>query len=180
MPGQQTIPHLSRRPHRAGAFRLSGGGRVSLQRGSEPVATIAALPFHEALVIGALRARCDGPDAVADFEMELTALYGRDRMERISERLDEFFGLTLRHVRRPVMRHGQTCSCVGADEAVLAHLVSLSTSGDREDAMLMACLLVRADVAPIVVSLAQTLGLELIRQRPEGRAYPSHTPNTLH
>jgi hypothetical protein len=149
------------------------------ERGAEPVATIAALPFHEALLVGALRARCDGPDEMAVFAAELGDLYGVTSAARILDRLDEFLGLTLRHVRRPVMRHGLKCSCVGADEAVLAHLVSLSTSGDREDAMLMACLLVRADVAPIVVSLAQTLGLELHRSQP-GHAFPSMPSETVH
>ena len=40
------------------------------ERGAEPVATIAALPFHEVLLIGALRARCDGPDEMAIFAQE--------------------------------------------------------------------------------------------------------------
>ncbi|KAA2313867.1 hypothetical protein DL237_10520 [Pseudooceanicola sediminis] len=150
------------------------------ERGAEPVATIAALPFHEVLLIGALRARCDGPDEMAIFATELAALYGEGGAARLLDRLDEFLGLTLRHVRRPVMRHGQKCSCVGADEAVLAHLVTISTSGDREDAMLMACLLVRADVAPIVVSLAQTLGLELLRTAPVAPRFPAMPSETLH
>jgi hypothetical protein len=34
---------------------------------------------------------------------------------------------------------------------------------DREEAMMIACLLLRADVAPLAVSLAQTLGLDLMR-----------------
>lgn len=150
------------------------------ERGAEPVATIAALPFHEALLIGALRARCEGPDAMAIFAGELGDLFGGAAVARVLERMDEFFGLTLRHVRRPVMRHGLSCSCVGADEAVLAHLVSLSTTGEREDAMLMACLLVRADVAPIVVSLAQTLGLELMRTAPLHNTFPTRTSGTIH
>ncbi|QPM90206.1 hypothetical protein [Pseudooceanicola algae] len=106
---------------------------------------------------------------MASFTSDLATLFGAPRLGRLTERLDEFSGLTLRHVRRPVMRHRPNCSCVGADEAVLAHLVSIATSGDREDAMLTACLLVRADVAPIVVSPAQTLGLELTRQIPAER-----------
>ncbi len=149
-------------------------------RGAEAVATIAALPFHEALIIGSLRARCDGPDAMASFASELSGLQGASRAAMILDRLDDFFDLTLRHVRRPVMRHGATCSCVGADEAVLAHLVTISASGDREDAMLMACLLVRSDVAPLVVSLAQALGLELMRSLPATRGHPAMPSETVH
>lgn len=139
---------------------------MSVQRGAEAVARIAALPVSEALVIGALRARCEGPDQMALFASELRQMAGAERGLRLEESLDDFFALLLRHLRRPLMRHGMTCGCVGADEAVLAHLVSIAASGDREDAMLMACLLVRADVAPSVVHRACLLGLELMRAAP--------------
>ncbi|MGI3166817.1 hypothetical protein [Pseudooceanicola sp. 200-1SW] len=140
---------------------------MSEMRGAEAVAKIATLPVHEALVIGALRARCDGAVAQETFVDELAGLMGPASAERIEAALDGFFGLVLRHGRRAILRHGARCACVGADEAVLAHLVTIATSGDAEDAMLMACLLVRADMAPAVVSQARILGLELLRAAPD-------------
>ncbi|MBR9762707.1 MAG: hypothetical protein GYB53_04040 [Rhodobacteraceae bacterium] len=159
---------------------------MSVERGAEPVARITALPFQEALLIGALRARAADAEARAQFSAELGDLMGPQRAAETEAALEDFFEITLRHVRRPVMRHGLTCSCVGADEAVLAHLMTISTSGEREDAMLMACLLVRPDMAPAVVSQARTLGLvllrgasEAVRPAPAGSSAPPLT-RTLH
>lgn len=64
-----------------------------------------------------------------------------------------------RHARRPVMHHGPSCECLGADEAVMAQFVRLAALGAREDATLMAMLLLRADIAPLAVSMAEQLGL---------------------
>lgn len=64
-----------------------------------------------------------------------------------------------RHARRPLMRHHSDCACLGADEAVMAQFVRLAARGAREDAMLMAMLLLRADIAPLAVSMAEQLGL---------------------
>lgn len=66
-----------------------------------------------------------------------------------------------RYGRREFVPHGLSCDCVGADEAVLVHLVRLSGQGAHEDALMMAMLLVRADVAPILASQAQQLALSL-------------------
>ncbi|WP_010142099.1 hypothetical protein [Oceanicola sp. S124] len=154
---------------------------MSVERGAEPVARITALPFQEALLIGALRARAAGPEAQRQFSTELADLMGASRAAEAEAALDGFLEVTLRHARRPLMRHGLTCACVGADEAVLAHLMTISTSGEREDAMLMACLLVRPDMAPAVVSQARTLGFVLLRGAPVGtHAAPGGTSATLH
>jgi len=67
--------------------------------------------------------------------------------------------------RRPLMRHAPECPCRGADEAALAHLVAAAATQQREDAMLIAISLVRPDLAPILVSQAQALGLTLYSLR---------------
>lgn len=72
---------------------------------------------------------------------------------------DQMMLVFRRHARRPLVHHGMSCDCLGADEAVLAQFVRLAARGKREDACLMAMLLVRADVAPLAVSLAEQLGL---------------------
>ena len=64
-----------------------------------------------------------------------------------------------RHARRPLVSHGMRCDCLGADEAVLAQFVRLAARGKREDATLMAMLMLRADIAPLAVSMAEQLGL---------------------
>ena len=59
------------------------------------------------------------------------------------------------------MRHHPKCPCLGADEACFANLVAEAVWGVREDAMLFAMLIVRADCAPGLVALAEQFGLAL-------------------
>ena len=59
------------------------------------------------------------------------------------------------------MRHGGGCPCLGADEAAFAQLVQTATEGEREDALMLACCMVRPDLAPSLVHLAQMAGLAL-------------------
>jgi hypothetical protein len=59
------------------------------------------------------------------------------------------------------MRHGCACPCLGADEAAFARLVQTATEGEREDALMLACCMVRPDLAPGLVHLAQAAGLAL-------------------
>ena len=68
------------------------------------------------------------------------------------------------------MRHGTACPCVGSDEAVFARFVMTAATGEREDAMLVATLLVRADVAPVATAAAQSIGLTLLRGAQSCRA----------
>ncbi|WP_163849706.1 hypothetical protein [Pseudooceanicola aestuarii] len=88
---------------------------------------------------------------------------------------EELCRMCLAYGRRPLWRHHVDCACVGADESCFANFVAYATDGAREDAMLMASLLVRADMAPCLVSLAESFGLALRRmslatEMPDGRA----------
>jgi hypothetical protein len=75
------------------------------------------------------------------------------------------------------MRHHVGCRCLGADEACLAQLIGSAAEGAREDAMMIACLLVRADAAPIVADIAQMAALHLQRdgRAPHGQDRPDPT-----
>jgi hypothetical protein len=59
--------------------------------------------------------------------------------------------------------HDIACPCVGGDEYALARFVALAAEGDREDAVLLAALLVRADVALCLAPLAEEVGLRVGR-----------------
>ena len=58
------------------------------------------------------------------------------------------------------------------DEAAFAEVVRLAAGGEREDALMIACCLVRPDLAPALVHLAEQAGIRL------GRAVAA--PATLH
>ncbi|WP_422075507.1 hypothetical protein [Tranquillimonas rosea] len=151
-------------------------------RGARSVASFDSLPKDEAMFIRYLRLWCAGADEQSEVWNDIAARLGPARGRQALSTFEDLVGLVLRHARRPIMLHGLTCSCVGADEAVLAHLVTLATSGEREDAMLIATLLVRADVSPLVTSLAQSFGLALHRGRTVSADIASAPPRgrTLH
>ena len=60
------------------------------------------------------------------------------------------------------MLHAITCKCIGSDESCFANFIATAATGEHEDAMLIATLLVRADFAPIITSLATDFGLALM------------------
>ncbi|MEC8575938.1 MAG: hypothetical protein VXZ09_20120, partial [Pseudomonadota bacterium] len=63
--------------------------------------------------------------------------------------------------RRALCRHGCHCRCLGADEAVFAHLIEAGANGDQEDAALLASLVVRPDMAMCFAGLAAEFGMAL-------------------
>jgi len=60
------------------------------------------------------------------------------------------------------MLHAITCKRIGSDESCFANFISTAATGEREDAMLISTLLVRADIGPIITSLAANFGLALM------------------
>ena len=137
---------------------------VRVERGAAAVGRFDAMPDDEAWWVWALRLWCDGPQAQALFAQDVAARLRPGHGSAFIARFGDLMTLIQRHARRPLARHGAGCPCVGADEAVFALLCSTATHGEREDAMLIACLLLRPDVAPLAVSLAQSLGLDLARR----------------
>lgn len=65
--------------------------------------------------------------------------------------------------RRPLMRHGAGCPCLGADEAVFAAFLQVAAEGERGDALMMAFALLRPEAAAEGVARAQQAGLMLRR-----------------
>ena len=61
------------------------------------------------------------------------------------------------------MRHHISCTCLGADESCFATFIGYASEGEREDALMLATTFVRADMAPLLVGLAQEFGLALQR-----------------
>ena len=54
---------------------------------------------------------------------------------------------------------------MGSDEACFANFIATAVDGEREDTLLIATLLVRPDIAPIIASLATQFGLALKRMQ---------------
>ncbi|MEL6418599.1 MAG: hypothetical protein AAF088_21580 [Pseudomonadota bacterium] len=132
-------------------------------RGGAPVGYVTELEPIEAGAVLYLRLWCDGPESQAqvwnDFAVALGPKHGRKALESFERLCD----LCVRHGRRPLMRHHVTCKCLGADESCFANFVGYAREGEREDALLIATTIVRPDMAPSLVGLAQEFGLALRR-----------------
>lgn len=135
------------------------------KRGSAPVGLITDLDSIEAASVIYLRLWCDGPQAQAVVWNDFAKCLGTQRAKKALHAFEQLCNLCARHGRRPLMHHAVECQCLGADESCFANFIATAATGEREDALLIATLLVRADVAPIVASLAADVGLALHQLR---------------
>ncbi len=132
-------------------------------RGGAAVGRLTDLAPIEAGAVMYLRLWSEGArgraDAASDFDIALGADQGRAAMLT----LDRLCSLCASHGRRPLIRHGLGCACLGADENCFAQMIAAASEGAREDAMMMASLIVRPDFAPALASLSEELGMALRR-----------------
>ncbi|WP_377190845.1 hypothetical protein [Ruegeria meonggei] len=132
-------------------------------RGGAAVGRLSDLSPLEAGAVMYLRLWGDGTngraDAASDFEIALGADCGRAAMLT----LDRLCSLCANYGRRPLIRHGLGCSCLGADENCFAQMIASASEGAREDAMMMASLIVRPDFAPALAALSEEMGMLLRR-----------------
>jgi hypothetical protein len=131
------------------------GGRV--------VADLSMLSPAEALLVGHLRLWFAGPEGQAEVWNDLALRLGPGAARHALGLFEDLLDLTVRHARRPLSCRHAGCAAVSADEAVFAHFVQSAATAAREDAMLIAVLLVRADVAPVAAALAEEAGLAFLR-----------------
>ncbi|MBV7378620.1 hypothetical protein [Maritimibacter dapengensis] len=137
------------------------GSLLDDRRGGAAVGRLMDLGAIEAGAVLCLRLWHEAPASPArmDFERDMGRFGGRAALEAIGGicAIWQDFG------RRPMVRHHLRCDCLGADEACLAHMVQAALLGDRDDAMMLATLMVRADYAPGVVAYAERAGAALAR-----------------
>ncbi|CTQ51457.1 hypothetical protein [Jannaschia donghaensis] len=154
-----------------------------LTRGGAPVADLRTLDGFQALSVMLFRDWFDGDEGRARvahaFETALDGQAGTAALTAWEEMMD-----VLSHgVRRPLMRHDLTCRCVGADEAIVAQILTLAARAEREDAMLILSLLVPAERLLPATHIAQRAGLAVMRidlRTRRRRRGPAKTPDRLH
>lgn len=134
-------------------------------RGGAPVGFLSELQGIEAASVIYLRLWTNGPESQAEVWNDFAQYLGATSGKRALKSFEDLCDLCARHGRRPLMRHSVSCKCLGADESCFANFIATAAEGDREDALLIATLLVRSDVAPIITSLAATVGLAFKRMR---------------
>ena len=131
----------------------------------------------EAAAVLYFRMWCDGEKAADRLRMDFLSTLGINHGEAALDAFEQLCRNCMQYGRRPLMRHSLTCSCLGADESCFANLVALAGEGAREDAALIASLIVRADLALPMADLAQQVGISFRRMM---NSADLHTPPTLH
>ena len=132
------------------------------RHGILPVGQIDELPQLEATLICCLRLFYESDEARDALKRSLLAHLGEGPGTAMFARFAEFCEMTRRFSRRPLKRRHAGCCAAGADECAFAAMVAAAAAGDREDAMLIAVCLVRPDVSPPLVALAEQVGLSLM------------------
>ena len=84
------------------------------------------------------------------------------------------------HIRRPLRCHAPQCACVGLDEAAFARFVEEAALGEREDALLLASILVQARAILPLTDAAARLGLCLHRAARAASRIPDPASATRH
>ena len=137
--------------------------RAPEERGGAPVGFMAELDGVGAASVIYLRMWYDGPVSKADVWNDFSSSLGTDDGRRALKAFENLCSLCLQHGRRPMVRHAINCKCIGSDESCFANFITTAANGEREDAMLIATLLVRTDIAPLITSLAIDFGLALMK-----------------
>jgi hypothetical protein len=133
------------------------------RRGGVPVGHLAELPQVEAAAVVCLRLWCDGAEGQARLWSDLAGALGAGPARDALTAFERLVGQLARHGRRPLMRHGRECACVGADEAAFATMIAAAAQGEHEDAVLLAALLVPPALAAGLAEQAGVVGLALRR-----------------
>lgn len=155
---------------------MSGVGN----RGGAPVGLLEELGPVEARAVLAFRFWADGPSGREAVLRQFEQGLGKDHGQAAIEAFSALAKLCSRHGRRPLMRHEVGCLCLGADESCFANLIAEAAEGDPEDAMMIATLMVRADMAPCLAALARDVGLALKRMSLRSRKSSANRGATVH
>lgn len=136
---------------------------TSAGRGAAAVGLVGGLPPVEMATVMFLRLWSDGDEGRADAWNAAALTMGAACGRRWLGAFEEMVGLMAGFARRPLVRHSPGCPCLGADESAVATLVAAAAEGAREDALMLAMVLVRADMGPALAGAAETVGLGLRR-----------------
>lgn len=132
-------------------------------RGAASVGRLADLDAVEAGAVLYLRLSWNNPQALSALAADFSPVLGTAAGESAAANFHQLSSLCQSHARRALCPHALGCACLGADEACFAQMVASAAEGAREEALMMALLLVRADFAPLLAGLAQDAGLALRR-----------------
>ena len=135
--------------------RLSGAASVSRVDAVDP----QSLFLITALRLSARNGKGERSESWGALWEGFALNVGVKRADEARATFENLVSLFRKHGRRPLVTHDGSCSCIGSDEVVFSQFVCLAADGEPEDAMLMGMLMLRADIVPLAVGVAQQLGL---------------------
>lgn len=131
------------------------------QRGGVTVGHLDHVGPVENAVVMLLRLWGEDGHKRAALRRSLSHMLGTENGPYVFDRFAELCFLCAQYGRRPLIRHAPDCRCLGADESCMAHFIATAGQGQREDAMMMATLILRPDMAPAAAGLAEQIGIAL-------------------
>ena len=135
----------------------------SLRRGGATVGVLSELSPIEATAVRHLRQWFSSPETRLDMHDDVTSRLGPELSDIAIKTFGQLCMLCVEHGRRPLMRHGLKCDCIGADENCFANMIAAAADGQVDDTMLFASLIVRPSMARELLPLASEFG-HLLRQ----------------
>ena len=129
--------------------------------GGSPVGLMSELNDLEAMAIIYWRLWHDGKKNQTKMLRELRISLGYYEGYKLAKSFEKLCSLILEKGRRSFIRHDIGCKCVGIDENCFSKFIATSALFEKEDAMMLACLFVTPDIAPILTSLAKDVGLAI-------------------
>lgn len=146
--------------------------------GRMAVGRLGDLAPWEAGLILCLRSWMDGPEGQACVWNAFARTFGGAAARGEMQRFESLLATLCDNARRPLVRHGGGCACIGADEAIFCTLVREAAAGDLTEAAAIASLLVRACHAELVAILAAQVGRTMQRMTWDLPSGPDTTPVT--
>ena len=137
--------------------------QAAARRGGATVGVLSDLSPIEATAVRHLRQWFSSPETRLDMRDDVSDRLGPELCEIALETFGQLCKLCVEHGRRPLMRHGLTCDCLGADENCFANMIAAAADGQVDDTMLFASLIVRPSMARELLPLASEFG-HLLRQ----------------
>ena len=128
-------------------------------RGGVTVGTLSDLPPLEAGAVIYLRHWFSGAETRAQMRRDFEVNFGPEAAEAAFEAFGSLCNFCAAHGRRPLVRHGMTCNCLGADENCFANLLASAAEGQDDDAHILASLIVTPRKASELTRLASDCGL---------------------
>lgn len=138
-------------------------GTRKTQTGSAVVGRLTNLPAWEVELLLSLRFWMDGPEGQVRVWTSFSRCFGTIEGRRHLRLFEGMLGSLCSHARRPLVRHGLGCNCIGSDEAIFLNLVREAAKGDIAEAALIASLMVPAGQAELIALKAAEVGQAMQR-----------------